>query len=491
MKKAKKILGLLLAMMMMMSVAITAMAEETYSITINNSAERHTYEAYQIFTGDLSGSILSNIKWGSSVSEEGQGNLGDAAQKAETIAMAEDAAEFAEEVAPYLTEPSGSTNTVASGKYVISGLDPGYYLVKDKDQSLSGNDSYTKYILEVVKNVEVDPKATGTPTVEKKVKDINDSVDGAIDDNAWQDSADHDINDHVPFQLTATLPSNLSSYNTYKLVFHDTLSAGLTYDGDATVVVKVNGTTINSGYTITTTKNGDGSTALTITINDVKSLGATNGSTITVEYTATLNGNAVIGAKGNPNEVYLEYSNNPNTGGEGNTGTTPPDKVIVFTYKTIINKIDKDGNALAGAAFTLYKKNSSDEWVVVKKFEANDTTTKFEFTGLDDGEYKLVESTTPSGYNTIKDIVFKIVATHTDGDEPVLETLNGEKISGEIDFTVVETEGSLNADVVNNKGSELPSTGGMGTTIFYVLGAILVLGAAIMLISKKRMSCEK
>ena len=131
------------------------------------------------------------------------------------------------------------------------------------------------------------------------------------------------------------------------------------------------------------------------------------------------------------------------------------------------------------------------QWVVVKKFEANDTTTKFEFTGLDDGEYKLVESTTPSGYNTIKDIVFKIVATHTDGDEPVLETLNGEKISGEIDFTVVETEGSLNADVVNNKGSELPSTGGMGTTIFYVLGAILVLGAAIMLISKKRMSCEK
>ena len=172
MKKAKKILGLLLAMMMMMSVAITAMAEETYSITINNSAEGHTYEAYQIFTGNLSGSILSNIKWGSSVSEEGQGNLGDAAQKAETIAMAEDAAEFAEEVAPYLTEPSGSTNTVASGKYVISGLDPGYYLVKDKDQSLSGNDSYTKYILEVVKNVEVDPKATGTPTVEKKVKDI-------------------------------------------------------------------------------------------------------------------------------------------------------------------------------------------------------------------------------------------------------------------------------------------------------------------------------
>ena len=104
MKKAKKILGLLLAMVMMMSVAITAMAKgETYSITINNSAEGHTYEAYQIFTGNLSGSILSNIKWGSSVSEEGQGNLGDAAQKAETIAMAEDAAEFAEEVAPYLT----------------------------------------------------------------------------------------------------------------------------------------------------------------------------------------------------------------------------------------------------------------------------------------------------------------------------------------------------------------------------------------------------
>ncbi|MEO2261848.1 isopeptide-forming domain-containing fimbrial protein [Dorea sp. YH-dor228] len=495
MKKAKKLLGLLLTMVMMMSVAITAMAEdETYSITINNSAEGHTYEAYQIFTGDLStnedgGKVLSNIVWGSGVSEAGQTALGDAAAKAETLKTEADAKAFAKEVAPYLTTAAGSASTVTDGKYVISVLTPGYYLVKDQEGSLTGdNDAYTEYIVRVVGNVEANPKSD-VPEVEKKVKDINDSTDDDMTD--WQDSADYDIGDSIPFQLKATLADNVSSYTTYKVVFHDTLSKGLTYNNDAKVYIDGAET---EGFTVTSTVNADGTTTLTVSSDDVKSLDAGNNSVITVEYTATLNENAVLGSAGNPNEVYLEYSNNPNKSEAGNneTGNTPADKVIVFTYKTIINKVDGEDKPLTGAEFTLEKYNKeTDEWKAIAVVK-NDEGTTFTFSGLDDGNYRLTETKTPAGYNTIEPIEFTITAEHDVlSDNPALTSLRGNETTGEITFTSSTTEGSLSADVVNKAGSTLPETGGMGTTIFYILGGLLVLFAVVLLVSKKRMSCEK
>ena len=494
MKKAKKILGLLLAMVMMMSVAITAMAKgETYSITINNSAEGHTYEAYQIFTGDLStngdvNKVLSNIVWGSGVSEAGQTALGDAAAKAETLKTEADAKAFAKEVAPYLTTAAGSASTVTDGNYVISGLAAGYYLVKDQDGSLTGdNDSYTEYIIKVVSDTTATPKSD-KPKVEKKVKDTNDST-GVTSD--WQDSADYDIGDSVPFQLKATLANNVSSYTTYKVVFHDTLSKGLTYKDDAKIYIDGKET---NGFTVTSTVNADGTTTLTVSCDDVKALGAGNSSVITVEYTATLNNNAVLGSSGNPNEVYLEYSNNPNKSGAGNneTGNTPEDVVIVFTYKTIINKVDGEGQPLTGAEFTLEKyNNETGIWEAIAVVKSDNGTT-FTFSGLDDGKYRLTETTTPAGYNTIDPIEFTITAEHEVlSDNPALTSLSGNATDDKITFGSDVTEGSLSANVVNKAGSTLPETGGMGTTIFYVLGAILVLGAAIMLIAKKRMSSEK
>lgn len=494
MKKAKKILGLLLAMMMMMSVAITAMAEETYSITINNSAERHTYEAYQIFTGDLStnedgGKVLSNIVWGSGVSEAGQTALGDAAAKAETLKTEADAKAFAKEVAPYLTTVAGSASTVTDGKYVISGLAAGYYLVKDQDGSVTGEgDAYTEYIIKVVGNVTTNPKSD-VPEVEKKVKDINDSTDDVMTD--WQDSADYDIGDSIPFQLKATLADNVSSYTTYKVVFHDTLSKGLTYNNDAKVYI---GGEETNGFTITPTSNDDGTTTLTVSCDDVKALGAGNSSVITVEYTATLNNSAVLGSAGNPNEVYLEYSNNPNKSEESDneTGNTPEDVVIVFTYKTIINKVDDENKPLTGAEFTLEKYNKeTDKWEAITVVKSEDGTT-FTFSGLDDGKYRLTETKTPAGYNTIEPIEFTITAEHDVlSDNPALTSLSGNATTGEITFTSSTTEGSLSADVVNKAGSTLPETGGMGTTIFYILGGLLVLFAVVLLVSKKRMSSEK
>ena len=510
MRNMKKWLATALALVMVFAMAACAVAD-TYSITINNSATGHTYEAYQIFTGDLAtneagNKVLSNIVWGSGVSEAGQTALGDAAAKAETLKTEADAKAFAKAVAPYLTTAAGSANTVTDGKYVISGLAAGYYLVKDQDGSLTGdNDSYTEYIIQVVGNVTATPKSD-VPKVQKKVKDINDSTDTTKTD--WQDSADYDIGDSIPFRLKATLADNVSSYTTYKVVFHDTLSKGLTYNGDAKVYI---GGTETNGFTVTSTVNTDGTTTLTVSCDDVKALGAGNSSVITVEYTAKLNENAVLGSAGNPNEVYLEYSNNPNKSEKGNneTGETPKDVVIVFTYKTIINKVDSENKPLTGAAFKLEKlikgkDGAADTWTTVKEFTVDETTTSFTFSGLDDGQYKLTETKTPAGYNTIDPIYFVIEATHdATADTPALTVLkayltdeNGNKKTevkdGEtvnIDLGTVDlTAGSITTTVVNKSGSKLPSTGGIGTTIFYVLGGVLVLAAVVLLVTKKRMS---
>ena len=506
MKHIKKLASLLLVLVMALSLAVTAFADEltTYSITINNSTAGHTYEAYQIFTGDLSGTTLSNIVWGSGVSEAGQTALGDAAAKAETLKTEADAKAFAKAVAPYLTTAAGSANTVTDGKYVISGLAAGYYLVKDQDGSLTGDaDAYTEYIIKVVSDTTATPKSS-VPTVEKKVKDTNDSTSVT---SGWQDSADYDIGDSIPFQLKATLANNVSSYTTYKVVFHDTLSKGLTYNNDAKVYI--DGTETN-GFTVTATVNADGTTTLTVSCDDVKALDAGNSSVITVEYTAKLNENAVLGSAGNPNEVYLEYSNNPNKSeaGSNETGETPKDVVIVFSYKTIINKVDSENKPLTGAAFKLEKlikgkDGAADTWTTVKEFTVDETTTSFTFSGLDDGQYKLTETKTPAGYNTIDPIYFVIEATHdVTADAPTLNTLNayltdangnkqtemkdGESVN--IDLGTVDlTAGSITTTVVNKSGAQLPETGGIGTTLFYVLGGVLVLAAVVLLVTKKRM----
>lgn len=499
MKKAmKKLMAALLAVAMVCAMAISAFAEgagtagtgtaaagTTYTITINNPVG--TYEAYQIFSGDLHDGTLSNVTWGTGVSEAGKTALGDAKTKAATLNESNVKA-FAEEVSSYLDATSG---TYDAGK--ITGLSAGYYLVKNS--SVGEHETYTSFILKVVQNVNVSPKGD-KPSLEKKVKDINDTTDDTTSN--WQDSADHDIGDEVPFQLTAKIASNFADYTTYKFVFHDVQSAGLDFL-ENTVTVKVGGTELTADqYKVITTGLTDGCT-FHVVIEDLKQIrNAAADAKVVVEYKSKLNKNAVIGSKGNPNEAYLEYSNNPHD--TNSTTTTPNDKVTVFTFKVVANKTNgATGKALEGAAFALYKKDNAGKWNLVALNNAIESAagkytidkkdkTTFEWVGLDDGTYKISEIITPAGFNSIEDQIFTVTAEHdVTSENPKLTSLSGNATTGTIEFTSKMDEGSLSTTIENNAGATLPSTGGIGTTIFYVVGGGLMVAAAILLITKKRM----
>ena len=519
----KRILALMMAAVLTMGMSMTAFAAEGYSITINqieNATEKHTYEAYQIFKGKLAedNKTLSNIEWGENVDySAGVTYKGvtytEASALAEALKEETDAKDFASTIAEYIIgAPKATATEDEPGSGVtLSDLPDGYYFVKDKDGSLDGDaDSYSRYMIQIAgNNVNVTAKAD-VPSTEKKVKDKNDTEDTETE---WQDSADYDIGDAIPFQFSSTIVKNIADYkNPYVYTFHDEECKGLTFNNDVTMTV---GGITYTDFTVVTEGLTDGCTFEVIT-GDLRKV-AQPGDKVVVNYTSTLNENAVIGSVGNRNKMKLKYTNNPN--GDG-TGETPEDEVIVFTYKVVINKVDENNKPLAGAEFTLFKKYT-DGYKEVKKLsatpldaEGNELTVDengiatdkagnvkeiasytFSFKGLDDGQYKLEETTTPDGYNTMDPVEFKVVATHTnDGDENPLQLtdLNGNPVDGSIDlgFTAKIDDGSLNADVVNKQGSLLPSTGGIGTTIFYVIGGILVIGAGVILFTRKRMSVE-
>ena len=490
MKKAmKKLMAALLAVAMVCAMAIPAFA------TVDISS--HTFEAYQIFAGDLNEGTLSNVTWGHNVTTATLLNYlktDNAAYSACTDAkgVAEVLSnnpslkyDFAKIAADHVTGTAMATGT---GSVTLPSA--GYYLIVDTTDVANKHDAKNLSLLQVSGATTVTPQVkTDIPTLEKKVKDINDSV--GVESN-WQDSADYDIGDIIPYKLTATL-GKLDNYDKYYVKFVDTMEH-LTYVDDS-AIVEINTTILApTQYKLTWDKT---SKTLEIEITDVKALGAGNGSVITVKYNATLDDTAVIGSTGNPNEAHLVFSNNPN--GEGH-GETPKDKNIVFTYKVDANKVNPEGATLPGAAFELWKKVGSN-WVSKGVMNAKKnadgtytidnatTVTNFEWKGIDDGDYKLVEVVTPTGYNTMEPLLFTVTATHSENaDNPVLNTLSGDTDTGEVTaFTPNKTDGSLTASVVNHRGTTLPGTGGIGTTIFYVIGGGLMAAAAILLITKKRM----
>ena len=523
----KKTLAILLTLVLAFSMAFTAFAESDanpYTITINNSTDGHTYEAYQIFTGTLSTDdkgtetteddtlVLADLAWGTGVDSAAEG-FPYATVDAAVTAVTADSKAFIEAITPYLSAKVIAKE--AGDTYTISGLAAGYYLVKDADTTMAGkNDAYTAYILEIVEDSTVTPK-TSSPTVEKKVDDVNDTTGTTT---GWQDSADYDIGDTVPFQLTATLGSDISAYESYRLVFHDTMSAGLAYK--ELVSITLNGTDIADGkYKVVDTVNDDGTTTLTVTVYDLIALGASAGQKVVVTYNATLDTDAIIGSTGNPNEVYLEYTNNPNQGADADgdgvvdsteddetpenieTGKTTTDKVIVFTYMTQINKTDGT-NALEGAAFLLEKKVNGN-WITVNEVVDDDATT-FKYEGIDDGLYRFKETDAPEGYNKITGYTyFTVEATHdVEATDPAFGALtayycdeNGAKLEdGDIETNAATgataNTANFSMEVINKAGSTLPETGGIGTTIFYVVGGLLMLAAVVIFVAKRKVGAE-
>lgn len=466
----------------------TAFADEANTIT--GPKNGHTYEAYQIFTGDLADGKLSNVKWGSATAKNGTA-VTDAELKTVTDlaskSVNDNAQATANAIAAYLTSDAQPTATIDDTNPTAQ-VPSGYYLIKDKNNTVPDGQAATTYIVTVAGNVTITPKSD-VPSFEKKLKDTNDTTGETSD---WQDSADYDINDAVPFKLEGTVASNYASYKTYYFAFHDVEERGLTFNKNS-VKVYVDNTAITSGYTVVTEGLADGCT-FEVKFADLKQISAVKaGSKIRVEYTSKLNENAVIGEQGNVNKAKLQYSNNPNDeqGGEnGPTGETPWDNVIVFTYKTVINKVDDENQPLKGAEFTLSKKMKNGTTTTVAVVKDSEGTT-FTFNGLDDGDYVLSETVTPAGYNSIKPITFTVTANHTitwEGEDrdTILTSLSGNAASGEITFTPTDDKSELDTSVVNKPGSSLPETGGMGTIVLYAAGAVLVIAAGVYFGLKKK-----
>ena len=572
MKKIKKIMALAIAMVMMLSMSMSVFAANTdptetdptptptvptsqtiaensaadaqtgkYTISVA-SDDKHTYTVYQILTGTLVAgeSKLGNPQWGADA-KGGENN------KVDDFINAITASGLTNVQIDDLVKAQLKTDATGQGtvdKDHTLDVAPGYYLIVDTTTSLEDGDAKSLNIVAVFNDIEITPKK-GTVESEKHVDDQNDS--DSTDHSELKDSADYDIGDSIPYTLTMTLPADYANYKQYKIVFTDDMSAGLTYNNDAKIFY---GDADTTGTSITFTSGGTSSyttpsngTVYTYTINDLKAAQAADGasealkalgagSVITITYTATLNNNAVIGSAGNPNKYKVDFSSNPNqeAGGKPDTNDTPWDTNIVFTYKTVFNKVDQAGDPLTGADFTLYKfiedENGTDTynskkgtWTDVttlgdgtnKPSKAKDSYTtgegsdaktaanaKFTFSGIDAGVYKLVESTTPTGYNTLEDQIFTITAEHQlEADDPKLTSLSGTD-GAQFTMTPVMTgegedatpTGELDADIENKQGAELPSTGGIGTTIFYILGTVLVIGAGVLLVTRRRMSAN-
>lgn len=540
MKTMKKLFALLLAVLMVMGMATTAMADPI-TITIANEATGHKYEAYQVFAGTLSsdGKVLTEVEWGSGV--DGTALL--AALKSSDLfkkdsvnvfagcANAADVAKvvsgwgfndttvknFADMVAANLSSTCFTSGAQSNKQYVITVNEVGYYFVKDV-QAVTGADAATDYLLHVTSNTAISPKISA-PTFKKTVN---------IElDTTYHEAIDAQIGDTVYFKLETKLPSLYNDYKQYHMVMQDVLPEGLTFNKveDIYVAHAAGGTSSsylanytednNTDRTMTYAKKygfNDATSTLTINFGDLKitQQNPNLNNTFVVKYSAIVNSDAVFGLNGdlgNKNTATLYFSNNMN---ETDAATAAlgslSDTANVYTYQLEVTKQDSaDSKPLEGAEFYLYRnfaeKDAHGNEVNVKKYAhtTNGVITewsaatpaeklvsgadgKFVVKGLDSLSYHLEEVKAPDGYNKMEDAVkVTIDATITDH---TLTSLTGD--ADGIPGTGTVADGKVSVAVNNTAGSTLPATGGIGTTIFYIVGGVLVLGAGAAFVMKRR-----
>lgn len=516
MKNVKKLASLLLALLMVFSLAAAASAA-----TVTNQTS-HSYAAYRIFSGtQAENSVpLGDVKWGDGVSGDalltalkGDSRFNVGTDHANIFASCTTALDVAEVLSAYPDKSDvakafanvaaqhliTATTTIADNATSVE-LPAGYYLLVDT--STPGQDDARNTALLQMTNQDITIEGKySVPSVDKSVQDT---------DGSWGESADWEIGSDVPFRLNGTLPANYEDYEAYKYVFHDTLDSALKYKGDVKVYVQ-NGdakTEITSGFTVAPDAAATaGGGTLTVTFNDLKTVtGVSSTSKIIVEYTAELLSTAVIGDTGNKNEVYLEYANDPNATSDGATSNTKTDEVLVFTYALDVTKVDgkDDTTKLANAEFVLLSSDKTKaarisngklvEWVTVS--DGTKLTSggdgKFVIAGLDAGGYYLRETKAPAGYNLLgNDIGITITATLDKSENnPSLTALKISVQNGP-DATATESNGNVTMGIVstvveNVAGAQLPLTGGIGTTVFYIAGSVLVLTAAVLSVTRKR-----
>lgn len=622
MKKMKKLASLILAIVMVLSMTMLAFADNVsnvntgdnpnatpHTIKITNSNSKHTYEAYQIFSGDFyqdgEQKKLSNVTWGKNV--DGAGllaklnnadnefyedfkdckNAADVADvlSADKFKEAATLDKFAKIVDDYLNATSyvseaAVKKTVGEGEdaktvyeYTINVTGDGYYLVKDKDGSVTGNDSYTRYIMQVVDNVEVNAKSE-TPTIEKKIVEGDTTVDANT----------AGVGQVVSYQVKGNVP-NRTGYKKYFYVISDKLSDGLTLNtkdgkitGEPDITVKVVGEELTKGtdYYVYT---DDVDYTFQIAFANILDSKFNDGDEILVTYSATVNDKAVVGNAGNPNKVTLTYSNNPNSEFDGDkdpghpgipdknvpTGETPEDITITYVAEIKINKTANDETTpLPGAEFTLTgtsyqtvltnksyytlpgEGETAEYWLLkngtyttdepqaeVKDENGNvttestghlyvSTTVKYVkkkvtttekvatqvkmvavsnkngeilFKGLGAGTYTIEETGVPQGYNKADNMTVVIECTvPTDVSVENTQatwrkganTSDGVTLNGVAESGTTSETGSYEMTIINVSGALLPSTGGIGTTIFYAVGIILMAGAVFFVVRKRR-----